>query len=51
MSKTLIANLLGSEYKPVISDHDDEIRDRGQSFENHARLEDYLNSFNQFIKT
>jgi type I restriction enzyme R subunit len=46
-----VAILLGSEYRPVISDHADEIRDRSQSFENHARPEDYLDSFNQFIKT
>jgi type I restriction enzyme R subunit len=45
-----VSALLGSEYKPVISEHADEIRARSQSYDNYARPEDYLDSFNQFIK-
>jgi type I restriction enzyme R subunit len=45
-----VSALLGTEYRPVISEHADEIRDRSQSFDNFARPEDYLDSFNQFIK-
>ena len=35
---------------PVISDHEDEIRDRNQSYGPHERPEDYLDSFNHFIR-
>ncbi|HCE2172069.1 TPA: type I restriction-modification system endonuclease [Vibrio alginolyticus] len=45
-----VSLLIGSERKPVISDHVDEIRDRSQSYGAHQRPEDYLDSFNQFIK-
>lgn len=45
-----VSLLIGSERKPVISDHEDEIRDRSQSYGAHQRPEDYLDSFNQFIK-
>ncbi|NOI31046.1 type I restriction-modification system endonuclease [Vibrio coralliilyticus] len=45
-----VSLLIGSERKPVISDHADEIRDRSQSYGAHQRPEDYLDSFNQFIK-
>ncbi|MEZ8819246.1 type I restriction-modification system endonuclease [Vibrio sp. 10N.247.310.23] len=45
-----VSLLIGSERKPVISDHKDEIRDRSQSYGVHQRPEDYLDSFNQFIK-
>lgn len=45
-----IQTLLGSEYKPVISDHKDEIRERNQSYGVHQRPEDYLDSFNHFIR-
>lgn len=40
----------GSDYMPLISQHDDEIRDRTQSYGVHQRPEDYLDSFNQFIR-
>lgn len=43
--------LLGSERQPIISDHHDEIRDRTQSYGEHQKPEDYLDSFNHFIKT
>lgn len=42
--------LLGSERQPIISEHPDEIRDRSQSYGAHQRPEDYLDSFNRFIK-
>jgi len=42
--------LLGSERMPLISDHDDELKDRTQSYGKYQRPEDYLDSFNQFIK-
>ncbi|WP_299141058.1 type I restriction-modification system endonuclease [uncultured Vibrio sp.] len=45
-----VSLLIGSERKPVISDHKDEIRDRSQNYGAHQRPEDYLDSFNQFIK-
>ncbi len=42
--------LLGSERQPIISEHHDEIRERTQSYGVHQKPEDYLDSFNQFIK-
>ncbi len=42
--------LIGSDRQPVISNHDDEIRDRTQSYGEHKRPQDYLDSFNDFIK-
>jgi type I restriction enzyme R subunit len=42
--------LLGSERQPIISEHLDEIRERSQSYGAHQRPEDYLDSFNRFIK-
>ncbi len=45
-----VKQLVGSERMPVISDHDDEIRERSQSYGVHKRPEDYLDSFNAFIK-
>jgi type I restriction enzyme R subunit len=45
-----VNNLLGSERQPVISEHHDEIRDRTQSYGSHQKPEDYLDSFNHFIK-
>ncbi|MCD1587667.1 type I restriction-modification system endonuclease [Halomonas sp. IOP_14] len=45
-----VNNLLGSERQPVISEHQDEIRGRTQSYGVHPKPEDYLDSFNQFIK-
>jgi type I restriction enzyme R subunit len=45
-----VNNLLGNERQPIISDHHDEIRERIQSYGVHQRPEDYLDSFNQFIK-
>lgn len=45
-----VKSLAGTEYMPLISDHEDEIRDRTQSYGVHERPEDYLDSFNAFIK-
>ncbi|CAN0591945.1 unnamed protein product, partial [Ectocarpus sp. 12 AP-2014] len=42
--------LVGSERLPIISEHEDEIRERRQSYGNHQRPEDYLDSFNQFVR-
>jgi type I restriction enzyme, R subunit len=45
-----VSNLLGSESKPIISEHEDEIRERTQSYGKYKKPEDYLDSFSQFIK-
>ncbi|XUO85328.1 type I restriction-modification system endonuclease [Halomonas sp. KM007] len=45
-----VKSLVGSDYMPLISDHDDEIRERIQSYGEHDKPEDYLDSFNEFIK-
>jgi len=45
-----VKSLVGSEYMPLISDHEDEIRDRTQTYGVHSKPEDYLDSFNEFIK-
>jgi type I restriction enzyme R subunit len=42
--------LLGSEYKPLISEHADEFRERTQSYGAYQKPEDYLDSFNHFIR-
>ncbi|SDK51826.1 type I restriction-modification system endonuclease [Microbulbifer yueqingensis] len=47
---TEVKALLGSEKMPLISEHEDEIRERTQSYGAHKRPDDYLDSFNQFIK-
>lgn len=45
-----VNQLLGSERQPVISDHEDQIKERTQSYGVHQKPQDYLDSFNQFIK-
>lgn len=45
-----VSSLLGSAYRPVISEHPDEIKERSQSYGAHQKPEDYLDSFNQFIR-
>lgn len=40
----------GSEYQPIISEHDDELMVREQSYGKYEKPQDYLDSFNQFIK-
>lgn len=45
-----VNGLLGSERQPLISNHQDEIKERMQSYGAHEKPEDYLDSFNHFIK-
>ncbi|CAA6828057.1 MAG: Type I restriction-modification system, restriction subunit R (EC [uncultured Thiotrichaceae bacterium] len=45
-----VGHLMGSDYQPIISDHDDKIQERTKSYGQYERPEDYLDSFNQFIK-
>lgn len=42
--------LMGSERMPLISEHEDAIRERTQSYGVHKRPEDYLESFDAFIR-
>lgn len=44
-----VNRLLGSERLPLISQHDDHLRERSQSYGTHQRPEDYLDSFEHFI--
>lgn len=46
-----VSQLIGSLYQPVISDHHDELVAREQNYGNYEKPEDYLESFNQFIKS
>ena len=45
-----IKSIIGTEYKPILSDHHDEIKERTQSYGVHKKPEDYLDSFTNFIK-
>lgn len=45
-----IKALAGSDYRPIISEHEDEVRERVQSYGTRQRPQDYLESFNDFIK-
>ncbi|GAB2786893.1 type I restriction-modification system endonuclease [Halomonas shantousis] len=45
-----VKSLMGSERMPLISEHEDEIRERTQSYGVHKRPEDYLESFEAFIR-
>jgi type I restriction enzyme, R subunit len=45
-----VKSLVGSEYMPLISNHEDEIRERIQNYGKYERPEDYLDEFNRFIK-
>ncbi|MDH1815604.1 type I restriction-modification system endonuclease [Comamonas aquatica] len=42
--------LMGSNNRPVLSEHPDELKDRQQSWGTHAKPQDYLDSFARFIK-
>ena len=42
--------LLGSERMPLISEHEDELKDRTQSYGKYQRPEDYLDSFTTFVQ-
>lgn len=41
--------LIGSPYKPIISEHKDELLAREQNYGEYQKPEDYLDSFNRFI--
>ncbi len=43
--------LVGSERYPVVSDHEDKLTWREQSYGEHQKPEDYLESFNVFVKS
>jgi len=45
-----INELIGSERKPVISEHADELLNREQTYGQYKKPEDYLDQFNQFIR-
>jgi len=45
-----VNNLVGSVYQPVLSDHEDKLLVREQSYGNYQKPEDYLDSFAQFVK-
>ena len=45
-----VKQLMGSEYLPVISHHSDELMERTQSYGQYSKPEDYLQSFNTFIR-
>lgn len=47
---TEVKTLAGSEYMPLISDHKDEMLVREQTYGDHSKPKDYLDSFNDFIK-
>ena len=44
-----VSNLLGSESRPIISNHSDEFVGREQNYGNHQKPQDYLESFHDFI--
>lgn len=46
-----IKDLVGSEYMPVIYEGKDELVSREQSFGQHQRPDDYLENFDQFIRS
>lgn len=46
----VVNDLLGTEYRPIISNHADQIMDRTQSYGSYDRPQDYLDSFNEFIR-
>ncbi|MCQ8104208.1 type I restriction-modification system endonuclease [Methylomonas sp. SURF-2] len=45
-----VKKLLGSEYYPLIAEHEDELKVREQSYGKYDKPADYLESFNDFIK-
>lgn len=47
---TEVKVLLGSEHMPLISEHADVLQERSQSYGVYKRPEDYLDSFNDFIR-
>lgn len=47
---TEVQELMGSAYRPILSGHADELRERTQSWGIYAKPEDYLDSFGRFVK-
>jgi type I restriction enzyme R subunit len=45
-----VQELMGTAFKPVISTHADELKERTQSWGVYAKPEDYLDSFSTFVK-
>ncbi|NIF47733.1 type I restriction-modification system endonuclease [Enterobacter sp. Ap-1006] len=45
-----VKEIAGTFWRPVISEHYDEMRERSQSYGVHAEPEDYLDSFSEFIR-
>lgn len=45
-----VRQLIGSEYMPVISEHEDTFQAREQNYGEYHKPEDYLQSFNDFIR-
>ncbi len=45
-----VKTLVGSDKNPIISEHDDELVSRTQSWGDYERPQDYLESFNEFIR-
>lgn len=45
-----VQQLMGSDFRPVISSHNDELLDRQQSYGAHSKPQDYLDSFNHFVR-
>ncbi len=45
-----VKGLIGSTYMPVLSSHKDELTVREQSYGDYNKPEDYLDSFNRFIR-
>lgn len=44
-----VKQLIGSEYMPIIANHEDELMQRSQSYGAYSKPEDYLQSFTEFI--
>jgi len=40
---------VSTDYRPIISEHDDALAERAQSYGKHQRPEDYLDSFKHFV--
>lgn len=45
-----VKQLIGNEYMPIISDHLDELKLREQNYGEYNKPEDYLQSFNEFVR-
>lgn len=45
-----VQQMIGSEFKPIISTHMDELKNREQSYGTYEKPDDYLQSFNDFIR-